>query len=70
LESVGERLAVAYAYDVADDGLPVAPVDGDWGGWSAILKTSRLKYLIIRAGLLQSDEEIVRSRRKIEGLLV
>ena len=70
LESVGERLAVAYAYDLADDGLPVAPVDSDWEGWTTILKTSRLKYLIINAGHSQSDEEIVRSRRVIEEFLV
>lgn len=69
LESVGERLAVAYAYEVADDGSPIAPGNGDWEDWTTILKTSRLKVLTIRAGHLQSDEEIVRSRRIIEELL-
>jgi sugar phosphate isomerase/epimerase len=70
LESVGERLAVAYAYDLADDGLPVAPVDGEWQSWSATLKTSRLKCLVIKTGHSQSDEEIVRSRVIIEECLV
>ncbi len=70
LESVGERLAVAYAYDISDGGLPVAPINGDWEEWTTILKLSRLKVLTIRAGHLQSDEEIIRSRRIIEELLV
>jgi sugar phosphate isomerase/epimerase len=70
LESIGERLAVAYAYDVSDDGLTHAPIDDDWEEWITILKMSRLKVLTIRAGHLQSDEEIVRSRRIIEQLLI
>ena len=70
LEFVGERLAVAYAYDGTDDGLPVAPEDSDWEQLIAILKMSRLKVLTIKAGHLQSDQEITRSRRIIEELLV
>lgn len=69
LNFVGERLAVAYAYDLTGDGLPVAPVDSEWEGWIIILKDSRLKHLIIKAGNLQSDEEIDRSRKKIEEWL-
>jgi len=69
LEHIGDRLAVGYAYDVSEDGLPIAPDDDEWQSWIPTIKESRLKVIVIKANSSQSDEQIVRSRRFLEGLL-
>jgi len=69
LEHIGERLAVGYAYDLSEGGPLVAPVGDEWQSWIAYLMESRLKVIVIEANSSQSDEQIIRSRQFMEGLL-
>ena len=69
IESTGERLAIAYAYDLNDDGTELAPIEDEWKEWTAILKDTRLKTLVIKAGREQNDEEIEHSRLMMGTLL-
>lgn len=63
LKQMGERLAVAYAYDLAaDDETICAPVAREWQAWAESLKQTRLKCMVMHANLSQSDEEITQSR--------
>lgn len=69
LEHIGERLAVGYAYDLSEEGPPVAPVDDEWQGWIPFFMESRLKIMVVIANSSQSDEQIIESRQYLEGLL-
>lgn len=49
LAAVGERLAIAYVYDVTDqDTAPQAPLSDDWAVWLPTLAATRLKALALR----------------------
>ncbi len=65
----GDRLAVAYAYDIEDDGAVVAPKDDQWKGWLATLGTTRTKCVVLRSSIRQDDAEITASRHAIEEFL-
>lgn len=69
LDLVGDRLAVAYAYDLNKDGARRAPLGAEWREWITALKETRVKCLVLKAGRNQSDDEIVKSRIYIEALL-
>jgi hypothetical protein len=69
LKQVGERLAVAYAYDLASDGETVcAPIAPEWSAWAESLKQTRLKCIVMHANRAQSDEEITQSRDYLQSL--
>lgn len=56
LAAAGERLAVAYVYDVAaPDATPQAPQATDWADWLPALAATRLKALVLR-GQPQTDD--------------
>jgi sugar phosphate isomerase/epimerase len=70
LKQVGDRLAVAYAYDLAADGeTPCAPAGPEWSAWAEVIKQTRLKCMVMYAHPSQSDEEIVQSREYLQSLL-
>lgn len=69
LDQVGERLVVAYAYDLEENRRSLAPLDPLWEEWCTRLKASRLKCLVIRTDPGQDDQQIVRSRRFLERWL-
>jgi sugar phosphate isomerase/epimerase len=65
LEALGERMAVAYAYDLDEGGERMAPAAGEWEDWLAALGTTRLKCLVMGAHPSQSDDELT---GRAEGL--
>lgn len=70
LDKVGERLAVAYAYDVAEDGdTRLTCEDPDWQQWLPPLGGQRLKTLVLCGHPNQDDEEFGNCRRYIEATL-
>ncbi len=69
LEKVGDRLAAAYAYDLSESGLLIAPMEEEWDSWISTLNNSRLKTVIVQAQPLQEDDEIIRSRLYFEDIL-
>ncbi len=70
LELCGERLAVAHAYDLAeDDETALTPEEDEWANRVAPLANTRLKTLVLHGHPNQDDEEFVNSRRIIEGLV-
>lgn len=69
LAAVGERLAVAYAYDLDAAGRPIAPHSDEWAGWLAALQTTRLKCLVIHPGPAQPDADLLRGREWLMGSL-
>jgi sugar phosphate isomerase/epimerase len=69
LEGAGKRMAVAYAYDLTEDGLPTLPTDESWQQTLPALATSTLKTVVIRGGLGCSDEEILACRRALQDIL-
>lgn len=69
LKQVGDRLAVAYAYDLAEDGeTPRTPAGPEWASWAESLKQTRLKCVVMYAHPSQNDEEIVQSRDYLQTL--
>jgi hypothetical protein len=69
LASVGERLAVGYAYDMNADGQRRAPTSHEWSDWLPALADGRLKTMVIQAAINQSDEEFIQSRQFLESLV-
>jgi len=69
LKQVGDRMAVAYAYDLGTDGeTPCTPNGPEWSAWAASLKQTRLKCLVMHAQPTQSDEAISQSRDYLQSL--
>ena len=69
LEKLNERMAVAYAYDLLDDGETIcAPISEKWGERAAALNQTRLKCLVLRANPRQSADEIKQSYDYLAGL--
>lgn len=69
LKQVSERLAVAYAYDLAADGeTTCAPIAPEWSAWAESLKQTRLKCIVMHTNRAQSDEEITQSRDYLKSL--
>lgn len=69
IEAVGDRLAVAYAYDVDEDGHHMAPISKEWEQWLEPFKQTRLKAVVMSAGKGQKDKEILASRRMLQEIL-
>ncbi len=69
LECIGDRLAVAYLYDVQDDGRLLAPAEAAWQEWLPPLRETRLKCLVLHAGPTQSETEILSSREMIQRIV-
>jgi hypothetical protein len=69
IEAVGDRLAVAYTYDVDEVGHHIAPISDYWGQLLEPFKQTRLKTLVISAGKGQGDEEISASRVMLQKIL-
>lgn len=67
LGQLGDRLAVAYAYDLDEDGSVSTPSDVSWQGWLRALMPTRLKCLVLIAGRDQQDDEITSSRMALES---
>lgn len=71
LEEVGERAAVAYAYDWAEDETTqLTPEDESWQGWLPLLQRTRLKCIVLHGHPNQDAEEFVASRDYIADLLL
>lgn len=69
LAALEQRLALAYIYDLDDDGKVAAPRDKAWQEWLPQLAQSSLKCLVIRAGAGQSPAEIAASLDYMRGIL-
>jgi sugar phosphate isomerase/epimerase len=69
IECLSDRLAVAYVYDLGEDGRPKCAAGEEWAEWLAPLKKTRLKCLVISAGKEQIDNDIIESRTMIKEIL-
>ncbi|MFZ0547220.1 MAG: hypothetical protein WAM60_17365 [Candidatus Promineifilaceae bacterium] len=69
IDSLSDRMAVGYVYDLGEDGRPQIPTSDEWAGWLAPFKKTRLKCLVISAGKGQSDAEIIGGRTMVEEIL-
>ncbi len=68
LERAGDRLAVAHLYDFVDE-QQCSPVDADWATILPALMQTRLKCCVIHAPHAGSDEELLRSRDYLLGIV-
>lgn len=69
IESLGDRLAVSYAYDFDEDGRLLAPASDEWADWLLPFKQTRLKTLVMSAGTGQGEAEILASRTMLQEIL-
>lgn len=70
LEEAGERAAVAYAYDWAEDETTqLTPEAPSWQRWLSLLQRTRLKCLVLHGHPNQDGEEFIASHRYVAGLL-
>lgn len=69
IEQLNERLAVAYVYDLGEDGRPKTPTGEEWAEWLTPFKQTRLKCLVMSAANDQSDSEIIDSRTRLAEIL-
>jgi sugar phosphate isomerase/epimerase len=69
IEHLNDRLAVAYVYDLSEDGRPQLPTSEDWNEWLAPFKSTRLKCLVISAAAGQSDTDIIEARNRLQGFV-
>lgn len=70
IELCGERLAVAHAYDLAeDDQTALTPEETEWAERVAPLSDTRLKTIVLHGHPNQDNEEFVNSRAAFEALL-
>jgi hypothetical protein len=69
IDCISDRLAVAYVYDLGEDGRPTTPAGDEWAGWLIPFRKTRLKCLVISAGQGRSDVEIIEGRTMIEEIL-
>jgi sugar phosphate isomerase/epimerase len=69
LEALADRLAVAYVYDMDDDGQIQAPQADAWRDWLPALASSPLKCAVMRAHRGQTAEEISASRAYLQDIL-
>jgi hypothetical protein len=69
VDCLGDRLALAYVHDVADDGRFQLPSGEEWANWLAPFQQTRLKCLVMSAGEGQSDEAILAGRFMLEEVL-
>jgi len=68
VEQLNNRLAVAYVYDLTEDGRPKTPAGEEWPEWLAPFKKTRLKCLVISAAEGQSDSEIKDGCQKLQEI--
>lgn len=65
----GERLAVAHAYDLAEDGeTRLTPEDEQWADWLAPLADTRLKTVVLHGHPNQDDNEFIAARARFEAM--
>jgi sugar phosphate isomerase/epimerase len=69
LESISDRLAVGYVYDLDDNGRVTAPISEEWGQWLEPFKQTRLKTLVMCVGEGQSAADISASREMLQELV-
>jgi hypothetical protein len=69
VDCLGDRLALAYVHDLADDGRFQLPSGEEWADWLAPFQQTRLKCLVMSAGEGQSDEAILAGRFMLEEVL-
>lgn len=69
LAALEQRLALAYIYDLDDEGRVTAPHAEAWQEWLPRLAQTSLKCLIIRAGAGQTPAEIVDSLEYVRDIL-
>lgn len=69
LEVLKKRLAVAYFYDLDEQGRTVAPHDPIWQEWLPLLRHTSLKCAVIRAGTHQTLSQIADSFAYLSNIL-
>jgi sugar phosphate isomerase/epimerase len=68
LSAAGDRLAVAYLYDLTEDGRQTLPTSDDWQQYLPPLLQTRLKCLVLQAAQ-PTDDEITHSHTYLNQLL-
>jgi sugar phosphate isomerase/epimerase len=69
LDKVVDRLAIAYAYDLTENGQPLVPAEDRWAELLPLLTQTRLKCLVMHAGQGQSDDDIRHGRELLQSAL-
>jgi hypothetical protein len=64
-----DRLALAYVYDLAENGIPKTPAGVEWAEWLTPLKKTRLKSVVISADIHESDSDIKEACMRLQEIL-
>lgn len=69
LDKVIDRLAIAYAYELAENGQQQVPAGDQWANLLPLLKQTRLKCIVMHAGMDQDDDDIKDGRQLLQSAL-